>query len=56
MQNVSFILATDQETNFTPKSKRLIDAKINNKQKMEFVVKEKGGAKCFLYSSYRSRN
>ena len=30
------ILTTDQETNFTPKSKRLIEAKIN-KQKMEFV-------------------
>ena len=31
------VLTTDQETNFTPESKRLIEAKIN-KQKMEFAV------------------
>ena len=37
MQNVFYILTTDQETNFTLKSKRLIEAKVN-KQKMEFVV------------------
>ena len=28
MQNVFLILTTDQETNFTPESKRLIEAKI----------------------------
>ena len=43
MQNVLYSNYRSRNySNFTPKSKRLIEAKIN-KQKMEFMVYEGGG-------------
>ena len=52
MQNVFSILTRDQETNFTPKSKRFIEAKIN-KQKMEngggWEENEMALAKFFIF-------
>ena len=41
MQNVFSILTTDQETNFTPESKRLIEAKIK-KQNNRIYSTRKG--------------
>ena len=42
MQNVFQIITTDQETTFTPESKRLIEDKIK-KQNNEVYSKRKGG-------------
>ena len=42
MQNVYQILTTDQETDFTPESKRLIEAKIKKESNGIYSIRKRG--------------
>ena len=42
MQNVFKILTTDQETDFTPESKRLIEAKIKKESNGIYSIRKRG--------------